>query len=243
MKHFATAVCAMIAFAFATPADARRTAIDGGNFYDSDDCVDEPCPVIALPFAVNFGNGLYDGMIIRPTRIEFAKNGVVDPTAFVEPSSFGDSDAGIRVAKLLQYDLGLPTLQPEVRFLSVRGNGNGGALESYAAQLFMFDLSATGAVGDFSLEFGYQSFNFGLFAIENTASYSLGDYKFNSDTDPFPFARQDRVATTAKLIFRNGVLQAAAVPEPATWAMLIVGFGLVGGSLRLRRREAQPRTA
>lgn len=29
---------------------------------------------------------------------------------------------------------------------------------------------------------------------------------------------------------------AAAVPEPATWAMLLVGFGLVGGAARYRRR-------
>lgn len=26
-----------------------------------------------------------------------------------------------------------------------------------------------------------------------------------------------------------------AVPEPATWAMMIVGFGMVGGVLRRRR--------
>lgn len=30
--------------------------------------------------------------------------------------------------------------------------------------------------------------------------------------------------------------QAAAVPEPATWAMMIAGFGLVGSSMRRRRR-------
>ncbi|SNS51549.1 PEP-CTERM protein-sorting domain-containing protein [Sphingomonas laterariae] len=29
----------------------------------------------------------------------------------------------------------------------------------------------------------------------------------------------------------------AAVPEPTTWAMLIVGFGLVGGAIRLPRRR------
>lgn len=29
----------------------------------------------------------------------------------------------------------------------------------------------------------------------------------------------------------------AAVPEPATWAMMIAGFGLVGGAMRYRRRR------
>jgi len=27
------------------------------------------------------------------------------------------------------------------------------------------------------------------------------------------------------------------VPEPATWAMMILGLGLVGGALRARRRQ------
>lgn len=33
-----------------------------------------------------------------------------------------------------------------------------------------------------------------------------------------------------------GSITAAAVPEPSTWAMMIVGFGFVGWSLRKRRR-------
>ncbi len=35
--------------------------------------------------------------------------------------------------------------------------------------------------------------------------------------------------------FNDGV---AGVPEPATWAMLIAGFGLVGGAMRRRRQGA-----
>ncbi len=30
----------------------------------------------------------------------------------------------------------------------------------------------------------------------------------------------------------------AAVPEPATWAMLVLGFGLLGGAMRTRTRQA-----
>ena len=32
------------------------------------------------------------------------------------------------------------------------------------------------------------------------------------------------------------VQQAAAVPEPATWAMMLIGFGGIGASLRRRKR-------
>lgn len=31
----------------------------------------------------------------------------------------------------------------------------------------------------------------------------------------------------------------SAVPEPATWAMIISGLGMIGGAFRLRRRQAQ----
>lgn len=36
-------------------------------------------------------------------------------------------------------------------------------------------------------------------------------------------------------------VQAAAVPEPAVWAMLLAGFGLVGGALRRQRRTVRRR--
>ncbi|MBO9711270.1 MAG: PEPxxWA-CTERM sorting domain-containing protein [Sphingomonas sp.] len=36
---------------------------------------------------------------------------------------------------------------------------------------------------------------------------------------------------------------AASVPEPQTWAMMILGFGMVGGVLRTRRREGKLATA
>ena len=44
---------------------------------------------------------------------------------------------------------------------------------------------------------------------------------FHSDNDAFEF---DNIA-------------AGAVPEPATWAMLIAGFGLVGASMRRRKKN------
>lgn len=38
-------------------------------------------------------------------------------------------------------------------------------------------------------------------------------------------------------ILSSGQIEIAAVPEPATWALMIIGFGMVGASLRSRRRR------
>ena len=54
-------------------------------------------------------------------------------------------------------------------------------------------------------------------------------------------ASDDEHSLTANLIRFvdqvNPVSSVGAVPEPATWAMMIVGFGLVGGALRRRRPQ------
>ena len=36
---------------------------------------------------------------------------------------------------------------------------------------------------------------------------------------------------------------AAAVPEPATWALMLLGFGFVGGAMRSRRKNTNVRVS
>ena len=44
--------------------------------------------------------------------------------------------------------------------------------------------------------------------------------------------------TTAVFALTNGgSLSISAVPEPATWAMMLIGFGMVGFALRARRKQ------
>jgi hypothetical protein len=45
---------------------------------------------------------------------------------------------------------------------------------------------------------------------------------------------------TATLTISDGVIKVASVPEPASWAMMVGGFGLIGGVMRRLRRAAQP---
>jgi hypothetical protein len=39
------------------------------------------------------------------------------------------------------------------------------------------------------------------------------------------------------------IQQVAAVPEPATWALMLMGFGAIGASMRWRRRRPVPAAA
>jgi len=49
----------------------------------------------------------------------------------------------------------------------------------------------------------------------------------------------DNIFLAAFVVSGNAVVNNPAVPEPATWAMMIVGFGAVGGSLRLSVRRSE----
>ena len=44
-------------------------------------------------------------------------------------------------------------------------------------------------------------------------------------------------AVTDKTVYTPAVVIGGGTPEPSTWAMLIVGFGMVGGAARYRRRR------
>jgi hypothetical protein len=52
------------------------------------------------------------------------------------------------------------------------------------------------------------------------------------------FLADENAATTATLIGRFDLASGSAVPEPGTWALMILGFGAVGGALRGRRQGA-----
>lgn len=69
--------------------------------------------------------------------------------------------------------------------------------------------------------------NFDVGSLYSVRSFIVAD----ADTD---------ITSTSKLESLSGSPAViTAVPEPATWAMMIAGFGLAGASLRIRRRRDQ----
>lgn len=72
----------------------------------------------------------------------------------------------------------------------------------------------------------------------STNAYFLGDYRGNLYRyDPTTFSRTLIASNLGQLDGIAVLSTVAAVPEPATWAMMLLGFGFVGGALRSGRSK------
>lgn len=72
---------------------------------------------------------------------------------------------------------------------------------------------------------------FNLIAVPGTLTGSLTMDSLNTSTIGFDAPGGTFTSQSGQFL---GLAQTAAVPEPATWAMLIAGFGLAGAALRRR---------
>jgi len=126
------------------------------------------------------------------------------------------------------------------------GLGSGGALV-YSAETTLND-SALNL--DFFMELGIISrSNFGhngdsfahpwtyTLTADDTVLYANGQYFIDALT-PQALPAQLRFNLTPETLTFTTDLKEGGVPEPATWALMIAGFGGVGAALR-RRRAAQ----
>lgn len=84
---------------------------------------------------------------------------------------------------------------------------------------------------DFSNSTGDGLFFFDLFSLGADVSYKYGDIDEQGNEEGAGYAASLDYASST-----FGGYPLAAVPEPATWALMVSGFGLVGGALRRRTR-------
>ena len=129
------------------------------------------------------------------------------------------------------------------------------ATPSFRSSSFIGDqISFNGVAGTFGGVVGTASVGFGNFLVAdlNIQNPNLGFTQFTSPdffrlvgTRPEftlgTFQLNSLVSGRSELTISE--LALGAVPEPATWAMLILGFGMVGGAIRYRRRETAVRLA
>jgi hypothetical protein len=120
---------------------------------------------------------------------------------------------------------------------------DGSMLDCYGpftdSAIFQFiDLSATGSPGDFELRLTCENLCGNIGFNLDGVSFSADDFNPNGPLPPqlVSFSLGDQTDLfhpgTWDFIFRN----AAAVPEPGTWASMLLGFGLLGGVLRRQRK-------
>lgn len=104
---------------------------------------------------------------------------------------------------------------------------NGGTFTS--AEFNLFNASANTTSVAITVNGVTQNFNIGngqnFFGIQATGGDTISSISFNTNGSGVQDLRQVRL---------GGV--AAAVPEPGTWALMLLGFGAVGVSMRRRRR-------
>jgi hypothetical protein len=163
------------------------------------------------------------------------KNGGFESGSFSDWTLFGNT-GGIAV----DYFSGAP----EGTYLAIFGpigstggifqtlNTTAGAIYSYSFML----LNAGGTPNSFAASIGGNTvtsltnadgFPFTAYSGAFTATGATTDLRFTFRQDP-GFYLLDAVSV---------VEEVAAVPEPATWAMMIAGFGIAGVSLRRRRQK------
>jgi hypothetical protein len=87
----------------------------------------------------------------------------------------------------------------------------------------------------------------------NAANFVEGGRPAFNPANVYTFFLNTGTTTPSRLYFGvsddifedNGgsfTLSIGGVPEPATWAMMILGFGVVGGAMRVRRRQSRLRS-
>jgi hypothetical protein len=75
-------------------------------------------------------------------------------------------------------------------------------------------------------------------SLAHAATYSAS-FTLANPTNVSFFIYDDFVSDNAGGVSLSLAQTTGAVPEPATWAMMILGFGVVGGALRRRRQTVR----
>ena len=165
-------------------------------------------------------SGTFNGSLINATAfcIELTQNSYLGSTSFeVTPlnsylSDLGKSGSYNSIAKLLSTygDVGTKT--------------NDVALQLAIWEL-RYDNGASVKSGNFQVDWNTQS------TYTNAANNQLANLGTVDSSLQFWVAK---AGDKQDLLF---VTQAPAVPEPATWAMMIIGFAAIGHSMRARRNS------
>ena len=115
--------------------------------------------------------------------------------------------------------------------LATQGNGDFGPANSFLATIGgLTILKANNAVPSVygSGQSAFSVFSYYPYTFTATGSSTLLQFTYNNQPGYFDL---DNVSVNGT----PGVSVGGAVPEPATWALMLVGFGMVGAGMRQRK--------
>jgi PEP-CTERM motif len=255
------AAVALSASLLASPASARRTVIDQGQFIDIGSEI-TPCTIgvscagTSLGFSFDFGNGLTDqayiydrGIISFGQEIPLGVDANADFTTFGVPviaplyapgdtGTAGPYDAFLGTMSAGTFPETLPNFGTDITVITFLNSLDGGGFPTPYIHL-LIDASS----GEIRFEFIHgQSFldSEGMLtlALPDTAGtqmgYLLGSTQFLQDPPNIE-------GVNAFSYVSGGT--SGGVPEPGTWAMMLLGFGAIGVAMRRRRAMVQPALA
>ena len=226
LRSAALAACVVASSAFAAPS---VDGIVGAGEYGAATAVvgtDAAAPVSNFGAPTNVARAGYDIFLTSANDTlfgAFAQTGGVSDGSFlnlyfdIDPATgTGGSDLGIEVTNLRGFVPGQPGYFDLSSFITFATTTVGGLTTtefSIANEAFRQYIAAAEDFGLFGPG-GYTQQDVRL-NLSQSLSYSVaGGTTYGAD--------------------RLGTFSVAAVPEPATWAMMIGGVGLVGGTLRRR---------
>lgn len=112
-------------------------------------------------------------------------------------------------------------------FDGVQGTLNNAA-HTFDGLIFTSTNYFAGGNGGFSYDADFSQYFVGTqlyTGSESSPTFKLGSFNLTAFTNP---------SVTGTLTISNPT---SGVPEPATWAMMLLGFGAVGGAMRRRRQK------
>jgi hypothetical protein len=109
--------------------------------------------------------------------------------------------------------------------------------DSDGAKVDIFGNAFTATTGGLFFNFSAPGNNYAAFVSGFRESYCVQSNGCFDNNGPEEIAVAGQFVTNFQVVPRSGEQQIASIPEPATWALMLIGFGGAGAAIRNRRQR------
>jgi hypothetical protein len=174
---------------------------------------------------ISAGDSINDFAVFRPTRPGETWGGFTlgaNEYGYAFQARDGQANSGVQFELYYANPLAGYTITQSPQ-LNYNGAGGYGSLSAPSAQVV--------SGGGYQFSNSYSSATVNTLALENSV---FPNYTFGANEQGWVVAGPNNNLQNPGRIYMISFDSPAAVPEPGTWAMMIVGFGLVGFAMRKR---------